>query len=74
MNNEKFYFSKENDKWLLNFLDNRKFEILDKEKNSFGKLYVETIKVIEDVYLLYDNKELQLKLSNFILIHPIYKM
>ena len=74
MNNEKFYFSKENDKWLLNFLDNRKFEILDKEKNSFGKLYVETIKVIEDVYLLYDNKELQLKLNNFILIHPIYKM
>lgn len=32
MNNEKFYFSKENDKWLLNFLDNRKFEISDKEK------------------------------------------
>ena len=122
MNNEKFYFSKENNKWLLNFLDNRKFEISDKEKNSFGKLYVEAfsitdateisaymniisefndivenqqkktfyfmslnrfektytkfsfldnVKVIEDVYLLYDNKELQLKLSNFILLHPI---
>ena len=47
MNNEKFYFSKENDKWLLNFLDNRKFEISDKEKNSFGKLYVEAFSITD---------------------------
>lgn len=117
-----YYFSKENDKYALNFLDNRKFEISDKEKNPFGKLYVEAFsitdttefsaymsiisefnnivekqnkktfyfmsldrfekmyakfsfldnrKVVEDAYSLYNNKELQLKLSSFILLHPI---
>lgn len=44
--------------------------------NRFEKTYtkfsfLDNVKVIEDVYLLYDNKELQLKLSNFILLHPI---
>lgn len=45
MTNEKYYFSKEDDKYVLNFLDNKKFEVSIEEKSPYGKLYVQAFSI-----------------------------
>lgn len=45
---------------------------LDRFEKMYTKFsFLDNRKVVEDVYSLYNNKELQLKLSSFILLHPI---
>lgn len=45
MTNEKYYFSKEDGKYVLNFLDNKKFEVSTDEKSPYGKLYVQAFSI-----------------------------
>lgn len=42
---KKYYFSKENGKYVLNLLDNKKFEISTDEKNPYGKLYIQAFSI-----------------------------
>ncbi len=43
--NNKYYFSKEDKKIVINVLDNRKYEISELEEHPYGKLYTEAFSV-----------------------------
>ena len=47
MENKKYYYSKENDKYILNLLDNTKYEISINEEKPYSKLYMEAFSIYD---------------------------
>lgn len=47
MENKRYYYSKENDKYILNFLDDTKYEISIDEQNPYSKLYMKAFSIYD---------------------------
>lgn len=47
MENKKYYYSKENDKYILNLLDNTKYEISINEEKPYSKLYMKAFSIYD---------------------------